>query len=74
MNLGPLRGVALGLVFIMFRKQIASGLTKFYEKFPKWEEGVKILNLKFTVRPIFILLFGSIIIFVSIVALIKLNL
>ena len=42
-------------------------LQKSYEKFPKYEDGVKSLNMKFTIRPIFITILESIILIVSIV-------
>ncbi len=74
MDLGPLKGIILGLLFIIFRNQVARGLTKFYQKFPEWEEGVKILNLTFSVKPVYITMLGAVIILVSIVALLQLNL
>jgi hypothetical protein len=73
LDLGPLKGLILGLLFIIFRNQVARGLTKFYQKFPKWEEGVKILNLNLSVKPVYITMLGAVIIVVSVVALIQLN-
>lgn len=74
MDLGPIKGIILGSLFIIFRNQVARGLTKFYQKFPKWEEGVKILNLSFTVKPVYTTMLGAAIVLVSVVALIQLNL
>jgi hypothetical protein len=65
-NLAPLNGIGVGILLILFRKNVCSFLEKSYDRFPKHEEGVKMLNLKFSLRPGFIVTLGVIIMLFSI--------
>jgi hypothetical protein len=65
MNLAPLSGTAIGILLILFRDRVCLFLENVYEKFPKYEDGVKMLNLKFSVRPIFVIVFAILIILFS---------
>ena len=65
----PINGIILGIVLVVFRKKVCELLQKSYEKLPKYEDGVKALNMKFTIRPIFITILGSLILIISIVVL-----
>ncbi len=49
----PINGIIFGIVLIVFRKKICILLQKSFENFPKYEDGVKTLNIRFTIRPIF---------------------
>jgi hypothetical protein len=71
MFLTSINGIIIGIALIVFRKKVCVFLQKTYEKFPKYEDGIKTFNIKFTVRPFFITILGSIIIFMSIVGLIQ---
>ena len=62
---GPCVGVLAGLVLIRFREPISIFLEKFYRKFPKYEDGIKTLNVRFEVRPVFVTSLGIIIILFS---------
>ena len=67
----PINGIIFGIILIVFRKKICELLQKSYEKFLKYEDGVKALNMKFTIRPIFITILGGLILIVSIFGLIQ---
>ena len=67
----PINGIILGILLIVFRNKVCMFLQRVYEKFPKYEDGVKMLNIKFTIRPIFITILGSLILIISIFALIQ---
>jgi hypothetical protein len=64
-----INGIIFGVVLIVFRKKVCMLLQKTYENFPKYDNGVKALNMKFTIRPIFITILGGLIVPVSIVGL-----
>ena len=65
----PINGIIFGVVLIVFRKKVCMLLQKLFEYFPKYENGIKTLNMKFTIRPIFITILGGLIVLVSIVGL-----
>jgi len=65
----PINGIIFGIVLIVLRKKICILLQKSFEKFPKYEDGVKVLNIRFTIRPIFITVMGSLILIFSIIGL-----
>jgi len=66
MYLTQINGIIFGLVLIIFRKQVSVFIQKGFEKFPKYEEGVKDFNIKFTVQPLYVSILGSLILAVSI--------
>ena len=66
----PLFGIVIGVLFIIFRERICTLLQIFFEKFPKYEDGVKALNINFSIRPVFIFALGVLLIFVSIIGVI----
>lgn len=57
----PLIGVLVGILIIIFRIAISNAIRVSYEKMPKFEDGVKSLNLRFELRPIFIAILGIVI-------------
>ena len=61
-------GILLGICLIIFREKISKFITNVYEKFPKYENGVKDLNLKFELRPIYIAFLGICVCIVSILS------
>ena len=64
--LGPIQGIIIGLCLIVFRDRVRQFLQKAFEKYPKYEDGVKSLNMKFEVRPGYIIILGLIFIFIAI--------
>lgn len=56
---GPLQSFVIGILLIVFREKIATWIQKVFEKFPKYEDGVKSLNMKFSVKPVFIAILGA---------------
>jgi hypothetical protein len=69
--LGPLQGVIIGLCLIFFRKTVTQILQKAFEKFPKYEDGAKALNMKFEVRSGYIIILGFIFIIVALAGFFK---
>jgi hypothetical protein len=59
-------GIIIGILIIIFRKKISRNIEKYYQRFPKYNEGVKSLKLKLSIRPLFIGAIGYILIFFSI--------
>lgn len=59
--IGVLVQPLLGLMIIIFRKQISEKIQASYERMPKYESAFKEFNIRFTVRPIFITILGSIV-------------
>ena len=66
----PLASFIFGLLIIFFRKKVGKYITKAYEKFPKYENGVKAFNISFSVRPVYVAIMGVIICVVSLLGLI----
>lgn len=66
----PLASFIFGLLIILFRKRMGKYITKAYEKFPKYEDGVKEFNISFNVRPAYVAAMGVIICLVSLLGLI----
>jgi len=64
--LGPLQGIIIGLCLIIFKEKVSRFLQKAFEKFPKYEDGAKSLNMKFEVRPVYLTILGLIFILISI--------
>ena len=69
MNLAPIIGLIIGIIIIIFRTNVCEYLQKTYENFPQNKEAVESLNIKFTIRPIFITILGVIISLFSLFAL-----
>ncbi len=69
--LGPTIGLFIGLSIILFRKIIAALLENSYEKFPKYNDGIKTFKIRFKVRPAFIAILGLLISVFSIIGFIN---
>ena len=67
----PTIGLILGILIIIFRKKICVYIEKLYNNFPIYKDGVKALNISFTVRPLFILVIGLLIIMFSLVSILS---
>lgn len=65
--LGPTIGFFVGVSIMLFRNVIVSFLEKSYEKFPRYDDGIKTLKFRFKIRPIFIVVLGLIISVFSII-------
>jgi hypothetical protein len=65
---GPVIGIALGIFITIFRKNLSKFIERFYNKFPKYENGVKTFNLHFVIRPLFVGAFGLVIIGFSVIS------
>ena len=64
--IGPIQGVIIGLCLIIFKEKVSQFLKKAFEKFPKYEDGAKSLNMKFEVHPRYITILGLIFILIAI--------
>jgi len=64
--LGPIEGFIIGVLLIVYRNKVSNWLQKGFEKFPKYDDGVKALNMKFSVRPHFIIIMGVLFVLISI--------
>ena len=71
MNPAPITGILFGFTLIVFRNKICMFLQKFYERFPKYEDGEKTFKFKYTIRPIFITTLGCLILIFSIIGLLQ---
>ena len=58
--LGPLQGFIIGFCLIIFKEKVSQLIQKAFEKFPKYEDGIKSLNMKFEVRSSYIAVLGVI--------------
>jgi hypothetical protein len=63
---GPAIGIGLGAFIIIFRNNLSTFIERFYNKLPKYEDGVKAFNIKFSIRPFFLGALGLVIIVFSI--------
>jgi len=55
----PINGLIIGAFRILFRKWVSKWLQNAYEKFPKYEDGIKASDLSFSVEPVFVLILGA---------------
>jgi hypothetical protein len=62
---GPIQGIVVGVLLIVFRDKVAIFLRKSVERFPKYKDGEKTFNLKYSIRPIFIIILGVLFILIS---------
>lgn len=69
--LGPLQGLIIGLILIIFNEKASQFIQKAFEKFPKYENGVKSLNMKFDIRPIYVIILGLIFLLIAIAGFIE---
>jgi len=69
--LGPFQGLIIGLCLIIFRKTVAQFLKKAFEKFPKYEDGAQSLNMKFEVRPSYLIVLGLFFILIALAGFFK---
>ena len=56
--ISPLIGFIFGLFLIIFRKKVANYIQKSYENFPHYKDGIETFNIKFNVRPAYIIAIG----------------
>ena len=63
-------GIVLGIIIIVFSKKICMYIEKSYMSFPKYKDGIKTFDIHFTIRPVFIVLLGCLIITFSLVSMI----
>ncbi|WPD24831.1 MAG: hypothetical protein SD837_09745 [Candidatus Electrothrix scaldis] len=61
----PIRALVIGLLLIFFKKKVSQLIPKTFEKFPKYEEGAKVLKVKFEVNPNYIAVLGVVYIFIA---------
>ena len=59
--IGPMIGLFCGVCLVLFRKFISNFIKKGYEKFPKYEYGIKTLKIGFDLNPNYILFLGILI-------------
>jgi ABC-type lipoprotein release transport system permease subunit len=69
MLLGPIIGFLIGISLVLFRNRIASFLQEAFEKFPKSDGGITAFDIRFEVRPVFVVALGLVISFFSIIGL-----
>ena len=62
---GPIQGIIVGILLIVLRCKISIFLRKSVEKFPKYKDGEITFNLKYGIRPIFIIILGALFILIS---------
>ena len=62
--------VIIGILAIIYRRKVSLFIQKAYEKFPKYEDGVKVFKISFTARPVFITILAVIWILISLMSLI----
>ena len=65
--LGPTIGFFAGVSIILFRRIIVAYLEKTYEKFPKYDDGVRTFDIRFKVKSIYVVILGLIISMFSII-------
>ena len=68
-RLAPISGIIIGILLIAFRKPVSQCVESCYRRFPKYEDGVKALNIKFSIRPVYITVFGLVIAMFSLIGL-----
>ena len=64
--LGPLQGFITAIVLFIFREKVSVLVQKGFERFPKYEDGVKSMNVSFEVRPSHIVIISLMFLFISI--------
>ena len=62
--------IIAGILAIIYSRNVCRYIQKVYEKFPKYEDGVKAFKISFTVRPISITILAAIWILISLISLI----
>jgi hypothetical protein len=60
--------IIAGILAIIYRRKVSLFIQKAYEKFPKYEDGVKAFNINFSVRPGFITILAVIWILISLMS------
>ena len=63
--IGPIQGIIVGILLIVFRCKVSILLRKSVERFPKYKDGEETFNLKYGIRPIFIIILGALFILIS---------
>ena len=58
---GPIIGFLVGITMVFFRNRIASFLEDTFMRFPKSDDGIKAFNIRFEVRPGFVVTLGLVI-------------
>ena len=64
--LGPLQGFITAIVLFIFREKVSVLVQKGFEHFPKYEDGVKSINVSFEVRPSHIVVISLMFLFISV--------
>ena len=64
--LGPLQGFITAIVLFIFREKVNVLVQKGFEHFPKYEDGVKSINVSFEVRPSHIVVISLMFLFISV--------
>ena len=60
--------IIAGILAIIYRRKVSLFIQKAYEKFPKYEDGVKTFKISFTVRPGFVTILAVIWILISLMS------
>jgi hypothetical protein len=68
--IGPLISSIVGILVIIFRNKIGLYIQKSYENFPQYKDGVQTFKMKFSVKPVYIVVVGIIICLFSFISLI----
>lgn len=68
---GPLQGLIIGLLLLFFKEKISFFAKNTLEKFPKYQDGIKLLNINLDVRPAHIMIIGLIFIFLAVAGFLK---
>jgi hypothetical protein len=68
--IGPLISFIVGILVIIFRKKIGLYIQKSYESFPQYKDGVQTFKMQFSVKPVYIIVVGTIICLFSFISLI----
>jgi hypothetical protein len=63
-----LRGVLIGVLLIVLRKQISTFLEKVYRKFPTNKISSQFYSISYRIRPVFLTILGVIIIGFSVLS------
>lgn len=63
--LAVIKGFVFGVLLIVFRNQIALFIENVMTRFPKYQDGESHFKWKYSVRPVYLAMLGSIFIFVA---------
>jgi hypothetical protein len=69
-TIGPLISFIAGVIVIIFRKKVGHFIQNICENFPQYKDGVRMFNMQFSVKPVYIAIVGIIICLFSLISLI----